>query len=122
MSRTIEQLTQEIISVANSNNEKANILFRGIDRFKSEVHAELDCMLSSMISMDLDALHNDLESIAAKLYRRRTELQRIAKIISSLPNVRDHRAGQDQPGESKNNTVAGSGASTCWADSPLDKE
>jgi hypothetical protein len=86
MSRTIEQLTQEIVNVANENNEKATILFRGLDSSKGELHAELDSMLMSMISMDLDALHNDLESIAAKLYRRRTELRRIEKIISSLPN------------------------------------
>jgi hypothetical protein len=38
------------------------------------------------------------------------------------PNVRDHRAGQDQPGESKNSTVAGSGASTCWADAQSAKD
>lgn len=31
------------------------------------------------------------------------------------PNVRDHRAGQDQPEQSTTSDVAGSGESTCWA-------
>jgi hypothetical protein len=32
------------------------------------------------------------------------------------PNVRDHRAGPSDPSKAKPSDVAGSGASTCWAD------
>ena len=34
------------------------------------------------------------------------------------PNVRDHRAGPDDPSKAESAIVAGSGESTCWADLP----
>ena len=41
--------------------------------------------------------------------------ERIERAISSLPNVRDHRAGPGDQVQAEKAIVAGSGASTCWA-------
>jgi hypothetical protein len=51
----------------------------------------------------------------------RDSMRHIAAMVNlaedELPNVRDHRAGPSDPSKAGQAIVAGSGASTCWADS-----
>jgi len=66
----------------------------------------------------IENARNSLENAMRHVDRCRSRLE----MIQSLkPNVRDHRAGPDDPSKAGPTIVAGSGASTCWADvSPPD--
>jgi hypothetical protein len=43
-------------------------------------------------------------------------LSRLRRALRLLPNAQDQRAGPDDPSKAGQAVVAGSGASTCWAD------